>query len=76
MDIFTHRRALLPVINRISACLWLDPDHQVNSMEMVITNSGGTERVVTLSLVPGVEGLQVKWEDSGETEVWPRLPRV
>jgi hypothetical protein len=53
-------------IKRLKANLWPDSDDdgvnrfQVDSMDMTITNSGGTERLARLQLIPGVAGLQVE----------------
>lgn len=58
---------LLRFIQRLRANLWPDVDDhgaprwQVDSMEMVITTSGGQQKIVTLRLIPGVEGLQMEW---------------
>jgi hypothetical protein len=71
----THRD-LCVIINRIAATLWLGDGYQVDEMEMKITNSGGSAHLATLRLIPGEPELQVTWEQTGETEDWPRLPNV
>lgn len=76
-----QRHSTLRFINRLSASLWPESDDfgaprfQVNSMKMVLTDGGGQNVIATLRLVPGVGGLQVEWAD-GETEIWPRMPKV